>query len=81
MNVVSQVTPLLKEPLESLKGRIIFVEELVHVVFDEFVTPSLPSVTIEENILEPIIEILIWEDNVEVRRSLPKEERYTSSHP
>lgn len=63
---------------KNFNGRTLLLKELVHVVFNEFITPLPPSDPIESNTLKPLIKNHGLEDNVEVRGSLPREWRYAS---
>lgn len=57
------------------------VEESIHITFDESITHSSPSDSIEEDTLKPRIENIGLEVNVGVWGNLPREWRYASSHP
>lgn len=60
--------------------KILMVEEFVHVVFNETITTLSLNDLIEENIIEHETKNLGLEDNLEVRRNLPRECRFSYSH-
>lgn len=60
--------------------RTLLVEELVHVVFDESIFPSITSQLVDKDALMPKIDNLGLKENEDVREELPRELRYASSY-
>lgn len=57
------------------------IEELIYVIFDEFVVPSTNSEHVDKDKLVPKIDYLGLKENDKIRGRPPIEWRYASSHP